>query len=369
MSQLSYPVSSDTTPRPTTASLSIGAWTSRNLFAGPVHIALTIAIAILAFYAAKFLADWAFLDATWVGGRRSDCTGGGACWAFVVNRFGQFVYGFYPPPQRWRVDLVMAALAGGIAALLLPWTPRKRLIAVTMLTASPLVDFWLLRGGLLGLAPVETDRWGGLMLTLVVGVTGVVGSFPLGIVLALGRRSELPAIRLMSAAFIELWRGVPLVTVLFMATVMLPFFLPHGVRFNELALALIGITVFAGAFLAEVIRGGLQAVPRGQYEAASALGLGYWQTTAMIVLPQALEKVIPGIVNNAIALFKDTTLVMIVGLFDILNIAAAGAADPLWLGSNAEGYVFVGLVFWLICFGLSRYSQAVERRLNADQRR
>src|SRR5216683_6972425 len=199
----------------------------------------------------------------------------------------------------------------------------------------------------MGLEIVETEKWGGLMLTLVVGVTGLVASFPIGIVLALGRQSVLPVIRIVSTTFIEVWRGVPLITVLFMALVMLPLFLPKGLRLNELALALTGIVTFSGAYLAEVVRGGLQAIPEGQYEAARALGFGYWKTTLLVILPQALEKVVPAIVNYAIALFKDTTLVMIVGLFDLLNIVSAGAADPRWLGSSAEGYVFVALVFWI----------------------
>jgi general L-amino acid transport system permease protein len=343
------------------------AWIRRNFFANPFHLLMTALIAYAGYRAAAALVPWAVLDATWIGSQRADCVGDGACWAFVTSRIGQFVYGFYPEAERWRVNVAFALLAAGIGALMVPRVPRKGLIGVGMLTVYPAVAFVLIRGGIVGLPPVETDRWGGLFLTLVIGVTGIVASFPIGIALALGRRSHMPVIRALSAAFIELWRGLPLVTILFMSLVALPLFLPSGLRFNELALALVGISIFAGAYLAEVVRGGLEAIPRGQYEAARALGLGYWHVHAYIILPQALRAVTPGIVNNAIALFKDTTLVMIVGLFDLLNIVTAGASDPRWLGSAAEGYVFAAAVFWIFCFGFSRYSQHLERRLQPDR--
>ena len=328
---------------------------------------MTALIAYLAFKTGLFLVSWAVLEATWTGAERADCRGTGACWAFVINRIGQFIYGFYPPAERWRVNIAGALLAAGIAALILPRVPHKGWIGVAMLTAYPALAFALIHGGILGLPAIETDRWGGLLLTLVIGVTGIVASFPIGVALALGRRSRMPIIRWLSAGFVDLWRGLPLVTILFMSLVLLPLFLPGGVRFNELALALIGISVFAGAYLAEVVRGGLEAIPRGQYEAARALGLGYWHVHAYIVLPQALRAVTPGIVNNAIALFKDTTIVMIVGLFDLLNIVTAGTSDPRWLGSASEGYAFVAIIFWMFCFGFSRYSQYLERRLQPDR--
>lgn len=237
---------------------------------------------------------------------------------------------------------------------------------------------WLVVGqALLGWAPltvsmhlwpaVETQRWGGLFLTLVIAAVGIVGSLPVGIALALGRRSELPVVRAICVAFIEVWRGVPLITVLFMASVMFPLFMPEGVNFDKLARALLGVTIFAGAYMAEVVRGGLQAIPRGQYEAAEALGLGYWRTTGLVVLPQALRIVIPGIVNNFIGLFKDSTLVLIIGLFDFLGMAQAAASNSSWLGFAIEGYVFTGLGFWVFCFGMSRYSQRLERRLHVGR--
>ncbi len=233
---------------------------------------------------------------------------------------------------------------------------------------------WLALGGwLLGLAPltvsvqlwplVETRLWGGLFLTLVIAAVGIVGSLPLGILLALGRRSHLPVIRAICVAFIEVWRGVPLITVLFMASNMFPLFMPEGVNFDKLVRALVGVTIFASAYMAEVVRGGLQAIPKGQYEAAEALGLGYWRTTGLVILPQALKIVIPGIVNNFIGLFKDSTLVLVIGLFDFLGMAQAAASNSHWLGFAIEGYVFTGFGFWIFCFGMSRYSQHLERML------
>jgi general L-amino acid transport system permease protein len=214
---------------------------------------------------------------------------------------------------------------------------------------------------------VETRLWGGLFITLVIATVGIVGSLPLGIVLALGRRSHLPAVRAICVAFIEVWRGVPLITVLFMASNMFPLFMPEGVNLDKLLRALLGVAIFAAAYMAEVVRGGLQAIPKGQYEAAAALGLGYWRTTALVVLPQALKIVIPGIVNNFIGLFKDTTLVLVIGLFDFLGMAQAASSDAHWVGYSTEGYVFTGVGFWIFCFGMSRYSQRLERRLHTGR--
>lgn len=277
------------------------------------------------------------------------------------------------------VDLAVAvALIGGTVLRFAPafrerrWTAhwRRAYPAFALVMVA-----WLALGGwLLGGAPltvsvrllplVETRLWGGLFLTLVVASVGIVGSLPLGIVLALGRRSEMPVVRAICVAFIEVWRGVPLITVLFMASNMFPLFMPEGVNFDKLLRALLGVTIFASAYMAEVIRGGLQAIPKGQYEAAGALGLGYWRTMGLVVLPQALKIVIPGIVNNFIGLFKDTTLVLIIGLFDFLGMAQAAASNSHWLGFAMEGYVFTGFGFWIFCFGMSRYSQHLERRLH-----
>ena len=304
--------------------------------------------------------DWAVFSADWVGSKRVDCNTGGACWVYVIQRFDQFMYGFYPEAERWRVDVGAVLL---MIALMLFFLPRVtgRLALVFLLLALP-VGWILLTGQGLGLPAVETRLWGGMMLTVVLTVAGLALAFPVAILLALGRRSSLPVVRISCTAFIELWRGVPLITVLFMASVMLPLFLPDGASVDKLLRALIGVSLFAGAYLAEVIRGGLQAIPRGQYEAAAALGLGYWKTMIYVILPQALRHVIPGLINTVIALFKDTTLVLIIGMFDFLGIIQASLNDQEWLGLAAEGYVFAALVYWSICFGLSRLSINVEQR-------
>jgi general L-amino acid transport system permease protein len=336
-------------------------WIRRNLFGSPVDTALTLLILWGLWLALRPLAEWALLDAHWRGQGRDACAGGGACWVFIRARLGQFVYGFYPAAERWRVDAGFALAALAAVPLFLPRMRHRGLHACLGVPAAFVVAGLLFSGGVFGLVPVETGRWGGLMLTVVVAVTGIAASFPFGILLALARRSSMPVIRALAVVFIEFWRGVPLVTVLFMASVMLPLFLPDGVDVNKLLRALIGIALFASAYMAEVVRGGLQAIPRGQYEAASALGLGYWRTAGLIILPQALRHVIPGIVGSFIALFKDTTLVLIIGLFDFLGIIQAALTDSQWLGLALEGYVFAAAVYWVFCFGMSRLSARIER--------
>jgi general L-amino acid transport system permease protein len=249
---------------------------------------------------------------------------------------------------------------------MIPRVPGKLWLAVYLLAVFPVIAFVLLVGGIFGLPRVGTELWGGLLVTLVVASVGIVASFPLGILLALGRRSDLPVVRWASVGYIEFVRGVPLVTVLFMSSVMLPLFLPPDVTIDKLLRALVGVALFSAAYLAEVVRGGLQAIPRGQYEAADALGLGYWQKMGLIVLPQALRLVIPGLVNSMISLFKDTSLVLIIGLFDLLGIVEQSVqADAKWASPQtaATGYFFAGAIFWLFCFSMSRYSAHLEDRL------
>ena len=339
-------------------------WLRKNLFSSPLNSWLTLAAIYLLWLMIPPIVDWSFLQATWVGDSRAACqSNDGACWAFVDSRFSQFMYGLYPSTEVWRVDMAFALLFILFVGFFTPGIARKW-IATAILLPYPIVAWLLFSGGVWGLEVVETSQWGGLFLTLVIAGVGIVASFPIGILLALGRRSELPIVRSLSIAFIELIRGVPLISVLFMASVMLPLFLPEGVNFDKLLRALIGITLFQSAYMAEVVRGGLQAVPNGQVEAAESLGLGYWRTMRLIILPQALKLVIPGVVNTFIALFKDTTLVMIIGMFDFLGIVQAATTDPKWLGTAVEGYVFCAAVYWLFCFSMSRYSISVERKLD-----
>jgi general L-amino acid transport system permease protein len=348
-------------------------WLRKNLFATPGDAALTVVALLFLGFALPPLLRWAFFDAVWDGPDRSVCVSeeAGACWAFVKAKFAQFIYGRYPVDERWRVDLVFLLAAAGLVPLAIPSVPHKGWTAFYIFAIFPVIAFVLLTGGWFGLAPVETALWGGLLVTLVVSYVGIVASLPLGILLALGRRSKMPIVRTFSVIFIEFWRGVPLITVLFMASVMLPLFLPPGVNFDKLMRALIGVALFSSAYMAEVVRGGLQAIPKGQYEAANALGLGYWKTMRLVILPQSLKLVIPGIVNTFIGLFKDTSLVYIIGLFDLLGIVRLNFTDTTWASwqTPATGLVFAAFIFWLFCFSMSRYSQFVERRLNTGHKR
>jgi general L-amino acid transport system permease protein len=472
------------------------------LFNSPTNILITIVSLLLLWFIVVPAVRFLLVDAVWSGGDRNACLAEnvgrpvGACWPFIQAKLSQFIYGFYPEPERWRVNLTFFLAAVLLLPLLIPRLPAKGINSVLFFFAFPVVAFFLLYGGGLngfgvswtagllsgfndsigeggrklmaagettavigpllwllgklilgisvaiswllwpltwlreqiqitarpvwmdlaltaaivsvalfflgggfrtgwralivglatfagigiviavmqldrgGLPVVDTRLWGGLLVTLVVSVTGIVTSMPVGIALALGRRSTIPLIRIFSIAFIEFWRGVPLITVLFFATYMLPLFVPAGFTIDGLMRALIGIALFAGAYQAEVIRGGLQAIPRGQGEAASALGLSWWKTTALIILPQALRHVIPGLVNSFIALFKDTSLVSIVALFDLLGQLRASFSDPVWATPTTAftGFAFTGLIYFVFCFGMSRYSLFVENRLNAHRR-
>lgn len=343
-------------------------WIRKNLFATPLDALLTTSVLALLVWIIPPAVDWLVLKAQLTGNSREACVGDGACWVFIKERFPQFIYGFYPDSQIWRVNVTGLVFFASVIPLMFRSFPYKKILSVFLLTAFPVFAFVMLTGGYFGLEAVETTRFGGLMLTLVIAVVGIVGSLPLGIILALGRRSEMPVVRKVCVAFIEFWRGVPLITVLFMASVMLPLFLPEGVTFDKLLRALIGVMLFSAAYMAEVVRGGLQSMPKGQYEAAAALGLGYWQSMGLIILPQALKKVIPGIVNTFIGLFKDTTLVLIIGMFDLLGMVQTASTDPEWLGYSMEGYVFAGALFWVFCFAMSRYSQKLEKRLDTERR-
>ncbi|HYS89857.1 MAG TPA: amino acid ABC transporter permease [Bradyrhizobium sp.] len=472
------------------------------LFNSSTNILLTIASALLLWFIVVPVVKFLLVDAVWSGSDRDACLAEnvghtvGACWPFVRAKFSQLIYGFYPEPERWRVNLTFMLAALLLLPLLIPRLPAKGLNAGLFFVAFPIVAFFLLHGGGLsgfgiswtvgllsgfadsignagraltnageataivgpllkllgmlvvlvgtfvsyliwpltwlrdqiqvssrpvwvdfaataaivsillfvlnggirtgwrslivslaafaavgvviaamgldhgGFAIVDTRLWGGLLVTLVLSVTGIVVSMPVGIALALGRRATIPLIRVFSITFIEFWRGVPLITVLFFATYMLPLFMPAGFTVDGLVRALIGIALFAGAYLAEVIRGGLQAIPRGQGEAASALGLSWSKTTALIVMPQALRHVIPGLVNSFIALFKDTSLVLIVALFDLLGQLRAAFSDPVWATPTTlfTGFAFTGMIYFAFCFGMSRYSLFVENRLNAHRR-
>ena len=345
------------------------AWMRQNLFNNATNTLLTLFAAYLIYIVVPPVISWVFLDADWgVGSSRAEaCTGEGACWAFVRARIDQFFYGFYPEAERWRINWMFIIVIALMVPMFMEKFRHKAKLGGVILFIFPVVAFFLLVGGSFGLERVETRLWGGLSLTLIISIVGIVGAFPMGILLALGRNSEMPAVKAFSTAFIELWRGVPLITVLFMSSVLFPLFLPEGVNFDKLVRALVAITLFQGAYLAEVIRGGLQAIPKGQTEGAQALGLGYWKIMGFIIMPQALKHVIPGIVGSFIALFKDTTLVLIIGLFDFLGIVQNAAAHPKW-SAAIEGYVFCAAVYWIFCFSMSRYSMSIERKLDTGHK-
>ncbi|MEX1057611.1 MAG: amino acid ABC transporter permease [Natronospirillum sp.] len=339
-------------------------WLRTNLFSSIPNTILTIISLTIAWWVVSNVFMWAIVNADWVGDSRADCSRVGACWVFIGARLQQFFYGFYPESVLWRPNLTFALLVLSLLWMGVPQIPYKKFGILFGLVIFPVIAFFLLYGGAFGLAVVPTSRWGGLMLTIVLAVVGIVLAIPIGIALALGRRSEMPAVRLVCTIFIEFWRGVPLITILFMASVMLPLFFAEGVSVDRLVRALIGITLFQSAYMAEVVRGGLQALGKGQYEGADALGLTYWQKMNLVVLPQALKIMIPGIVNTTISLWKDTSLVVIIGLIEVLGVVNQALSDPDWLGFPIEGYAFAAFMFWIFCFGMSRYSQYLERRLN-----
>src|SRR5712671_5034895 len=352
--------------RPPTASAGLIGWLRANLFNSVLNTILTLAAVYLLALTIPPVVRWAFIDAIWHAENGRACHGDGACWAFIAEKGRFILFGRFPYEEHWRPLFVVVIFVAVILASCdrRLWGLRLAILWLTGLTAVGV----LMWGGVLGMSYVETSLWNGLPLTLILAVVGMVFAFPLAILLALGRRSQLPAVRAICVGYIELVRGVPLITVLFMASVMLPLFLPTGMTIDKLLRAQVAIILFTGAYLAEVVRGGLQAIPKGQIEAADALGLGYWQRTRLIVLPQALTMVIPPLVNTFIGTFKDTTLVIIIGLMDLLGTINAALNDANWRGTSAEAYVFAAVVYFCFCFFMSRYSQMLEREFNKGRR-
>lgn len=361
-------VPKESRPPPVATTGALG-WMRAKLFSGWLNTALTLLSLLLLYFTIPPLLDWAFFSATFEGASRDDCDlAAGACWPVVAVRWKQLIYGFYPESEYWRAVLALVLLLVALFYGLYDKAPGRK-CGLWFVCVYPFLAYFLLYGGFAGLDYVESPRWGGLLLTLAMGVTGIAVSIPFGIVLALGRRSQLPVISLLCTIFIEAIRGVPLVTLLFFGNVMLPLFLPEGMNIDNYVRVVIAVCFFASAYMAEVIRGGLQAIPKGQYEAAAALGLGYWRMMGFIILPQALRISIPGIVNTSIGLYKDTTLVSLVGLFDLLGMARAINADAKWMGLEIELYAFIAVLFFVSCFAMSRYSLWLEQRLAHGERR
>ena len=340
---------------------------NKNINSSNFNAFLTLLILFIIIKSISPMMNWLIFEANFIGSSKDDCTGNGACWVFIKVWFNRLMYGLYPDVEQWRVNsafILLFALVG--IAFIVPQKIKKYFI-IFLLFVYPFIGIKLLSGGSFGLEYVETAAWGGLSLTFIISAFAILFCFPIGVFLALGRRSSLPAIRYISIGFIELWRGVPLITVLFMAAVMFPMFLPDGTFVDKLIRVLIAITLFEAAYMAEVVRGGLQALPKGQYEAAKSLGMGYWRMNALIILPQALKLVIPGIANTLLALVKDTPLIFVVGLMELAGMIGLAKTNPKWLGMAMEGYVFAGLVFWIICYAMSRYSQNLEKKLSTER--
>ena len=340
---------------------------NKNVNSTTFNAVLTLLIIFILFKYVPPLLNWMIFDADFAGSTKQDCTSGGACWVFVKVWFKRFMYGMYPNPEQWRINTAFFILFVLVGAAFFVPQKYKKYIILFMLFIYPIIGIKLISGGIFGLKWIETGAWGGLSLTLIVSAFSLILCFPIGMFLALGRRSTLPVIQYSSLGFIELWRGVPLITVLFMSGVMFPMFLPDGTYMDKLMRVVIAITLFEAAYMAEVIRGGLQALPRGQYDAAKSLGMGYWRMHLFVILPQALKLVIPGIANTFLALVKDTPLIFVVGLLELAGMIGLAKTNPKWLGMAIEGYVFAGLVFWVICYAMSRYSQNLEKKLSTER--
>ncbi len=332
----------------------------RPYFGTPLNACLSIAFMALAALTLPRLAVWAVIDAAFLPAVPATCAAAsGACWSFIVAKSGQILFGIYPPDERWRPALVCALLLATLGWSVRPAGWNARLVAIWI--SSMLVVLWLMGGGL-GLTPVPTSAWGGLPVTLILTVFAIGLGFPIAILLALGRRAELPVVSTVCTLWIELIRGLPLLSLLLVASLMLPIFLPEWLLPDKLTRATVALTAFAAAYLAEVIRGGLQSVPRGQFEAATALGLGYWRMQALVVLPQAIRIVIPALANTIIVMVKNTSLVLVVGLFDLISSGKAALADPDWPSPTAETYIFIGALYFALAFSFARFADFLERR-------
>ncbi|MCB4820334.1 amino acid ABC transporter permease [Roseicella aerolata] len=377
MSDLTLTTAAATSPEaaprtPPASQIGLRGWLRANLFSSWINTAVTLVLAYLIIRWTIGFIEWGVINAIWSVPENQtqacrDLRGVGACWAVITEKHRFILFGTYPYEEHWRPALVCLLFVGlyVVSAMRRFWRWELALVWVATLAVIGV----LMWGGVLGLSYVPQERWGGLPITLILATFGLAFAFPLAILVALGRRSKLPAIKALCVLYVELIRGVPLISLLFMASVMFPLFLPEGMNIDKLLRAQIAIILFAGAYLAEVVRGGLQALPKGQYEAADALGLGYWQKTGFIILPQALRLVIPPLVNTFIGFFKDTSLVLIIGIFDLLTAGKTAIIEPAWQGFGIEVYLTVGAIYFVFCFAMSKYSQDLEAELNRHRRR
>ena len=344
---------------------------NKNINTSTFNAFLTLLILFLILKAIPPSLSWMILDANISGDSKDACTGSGACWTYIKVWFRRFMYGMYPNEQHWRINTAFLLVIGLGTFGLFATERMKKFLALYYVVIYPILAFliiyYLISGGYFGLEWIETGAWGGLSLTFIVSFFCLIFCFPLGMLLALGRRSSLPAVRYISIGYIEFWRGVPLITVLFMSSVMFPMFLPEDFFMDKLVRVIIAITLFEGAYCAEVIRGGLQSLPRGQYDAAKSLGMGYWKMHIFVILPQALKLVIPGICNTFLALVKDTPLIFVVGVAELAGMLALAKTNPKWLGFAMEGYIFASIIFWIICYAMSKYSYNLEEKYKTER--
>jgi general L-amino acid transport system permease protein len=365
---MSTPTQLVSTEKAPSSSVGVFAWMRSQLFSSPINSLLTILSVWLLLATVPAMVDWFLISANATASTADECRKStGACWAMIVEKHRLILFGLYPYDEQWRPMIATGILVGSI--ILSGWRKLWNIWLLVVWTVSLTVVAILMWGGMLGLTYVENTQWGGLPLTLILSTFGIALAFPLGIVLALGRRSNMPAIKSICIVYIELIRGVPLISLLFMSAVMLPLFLPEGMSIDKLLRAQIAIILFAAAYMAETIRGGLQAIPKGQFEGADSLGLSYWQQMRLIVLPQALKIVIPPLVGLFIALFKDTSLVVIIGIFDLTQAAKAALTDQAWRGFSVEVYIFISAIYFVFCYSMSKYSQSLEKRLATGHER
>ena len=361
-------IAENTSEPPPSEKIGVLRWLRKNLFSNALNSALTlVCLGLVAYWVLAFV-EWGILNAVWNTEDHNVCRqASGACWAVIGEKHRPMLFGVYPYEEHWRLVVALIVYLSTVCATLTPIFWKKHIL-IPMWIVSLAVMATMMWGGIFGLTYVESGQWGGLPLTMVLFTGTLLFGFPISILLALGRRSHLPAVKAICVTLIESMRGVPLITILFVAVNVFPLFLPEGMEIDKLLRVVVGMAIFFACYQAEVIRGGLQAIPRGQYEAAEALGLGYWRMMYRIILPQALRICLPGIVNHIIAAFKNTSFVLIIGLFDILTATTAVMQDPLWRRFFVEAYLFVAVVYFIFCFALSRYSQQVERWLNDDRR-
>ncbi len=348
--------------KPPVIQVGVIGWMRSNLFNGWFNSLLTLFTLFIMWKSVPPFVQWAFIDSAWFSTSEQCREAGGACWSIIPANIRFITFGFFPHDQQWRPLAAMILLVG-LLFYSQERTRWNRYLAWAWIVGLFTMGL-LMKGGLFGLQLVENSQWGGLPLTLLLSVFGLTAAYPLGVVLALGRQSTMPVVKTLCVIYIELIRGVPLISLLFMSSVVFPLFLPEGMTVDKILRAQVAIILFTAAYVAEVVRGGLQGMSAGQFEAAESLGLNYYQTMRLVILPQALKIVIPPTVSVLISAFKDTSLVVIIALYDVLKTTQSVLSDPKWMGYSAEAYIFLAIIYFICCFFMSNYSRRLEKELD-----